>query len=229
MKRWFALLTLSACATAGPDPAGSPPDASNPPPPPGDAPPADMPPPPPDDVTLQQTGDMNIASAVPGCGNLLGDVFAMGWYRAFPLADHQISGPFHVQKVTFGVQSAQGSPTLTVKLGTFTGTLDGTTISLSKITQLTSTDVTVTGTGASLVDAPIAADVPAGSTLVVEIAQKQTTVDDPMVVFGATGSAETHLSYMRAAACNGGSSTPHSMADWGSAASHLLITVTGTR
>jgi hypothetical protein len=172
---------------------------------------------------------MAIGGNVPSCGNLLGDVAAMGWYRAFPLADHQISGAFHVQKVTFGVNAAQGSPTLTVKLGTFTGTLDGTTMSLSKITQLTSADVTVPDSGAALVDAPITADVPAGSVLVVEIAQKDTSVDGALVEFGATGAAETHLSYMRAAACNSGSSTPHSMADWGSAASHLLITVTGTR
>ena len=188
-----------------------------------------MPPPPPDAVTLQQTGDMNVGTGVPSCGNLIGDVAAMGWYRAFPLADHQISGTLHVQKVTFGVRSAQGSPTLTVKLGTFSGTLDGATLSLSKITPLTSADVTVADSGTALVDAPIAADVPAGSVLVVEIAQKDTSVDGALVEFGATTAAETHVSYLRAAACNGGSSTPHQMADWDAATSHLLITVTGTR
>lgn len=233
MKLLLVVLTAGACATASTgDLPGEDPDAGNnppPPPPPDDAPPVDMPPPPPESVTLQQTADMMVGGGTPVCRDGFGTIFAMGAYRVFPLAEHQVTGTFHVENVTFAVRSSDGSPTLTVKLGTYTGALDGATLALDKISQLAQADVSPPDSGAALVDVPLTADVPAGNNVVVEIAADTSTIFDPLAVFGATSAAETHPSYLRFAQCNNGNNTPHSLADLGAPDTHLLITVTGKR
>jgi len=232
MNKWLlGLLALGACATAGTEPAGEAPDAGS-----GSSQPDAPPPPPPDSspvgpVTLQQTSDMTIGGGVPICRNGFGVVFSMGVYRVFPLAEHQVTGAFHVEKVTFAVQQSDGSPELTVKLGTYSGALDGDELPLGGISQLAQANVTVPDSAEALVEVPLAADVPAGSNVVVEIAADTTSLFDPISIFGATTSAETHLSYMRAAQCNDVSndaSTPLSLSKWGSGGTHVLINVTGT-
>src|SRR5262249_7224253 len=58
------------------------------------------------------------------------------WYRAFQLSDFNIANAFHVTQVTFGVEAAQGSPAAQVKVGSYSGTVGGTTINLAQITPL---------------------------------------------------------------------------------------------
>ena len=174
--RWMILAGLAACATAGRDnpnqgqvdaPLGRNPDGST------------------IDtsgmidsggggghVTLTQTPGASFDQAhTPTCVNRASgsETKENSWFRVFPLADHGISGTFHVTQVSFGVIEAAGNPNVQVKLGTYSGT-PGDTLTTGQITPIGATMVAVPDSGATQwVSAPLSADVAAGSTLVVEL------------------------------------------------------------
>jgi hypothetical protein len=234
MKRILAVVVLGACATAAPDSPGITPDGSPPPPPPpGDGPPpADAPPdspPPPEQVTLQQTADTLVTNGITGCNLGFGVISAISFYRVFPLPEAGVSGVLHVQKVTFGVRQADGTTTLKVKLGTYSGALDTPQLDLNQVTALTETSVDVPDSGTVLVDAPVTVDAPAGSNLVVEITHPASGIFDPLVAFGSTGAAESHRGYIRASQCMGSNDKALSLDQWGVADRRLVINVTGMK
>jgi hypothetical protein len=236
MKPLLVVACLAACASAttpgfspgggGDDGTGTQPDAPGQPTPDAspDAPPA------PQEVTLSQVASMMPTRDGQWCGNLIGDIAAAGAYRVFTLADYQITGVFHLTKVSFGVYQTNDSPKATVKVGVYGAAPDGNSLQLSQITSLMSKDVTVTGNGVvnKVVDVPIVVDVPAGSRLVVEIAAPSNAAG-PQLILGANSSAETQTGYVRMAQCNGGSSTPRSLAQWETPNLHVLVSATGMK
>jgi hypothetical protein len=223
-----ALAGLLGCATAGSDNGG---DGGGP-----DAARKDSTLPPDSSLvdmlmvqTLAQTSDNTVAAAKSlACGNATsGWTSENSWYRVFPLASFGITGPFHVNEVSFGVQeSGTAVQQVQVKLGTYAGT-PGATIDTALISNLgaTTVNVPVTTTGQTVI-APITATVPANGQLVVEVFTADHTSTTTHFYMGASAGTEMAPGYLRAPAC--AFPQPQSMKAINASAGALIITVTGT-
>src|SRR5262245_18407079 len=152
--RWLYLVVVTGCATAAkdsPNVGGRPdggggsnkPDASTLPPPDAaplpDAPARQM------QVTLSQTNNMTpAAGAGQACGHSIASIPVgtadNSWYPVFKLSDYGITGAFNVQRVTFYSDYAYGgtgtSQTASIKLGTYSGTLDADRLSTGAMTNI---------------------------------------------------------------------------------------------
>lgn len=227
---WRLLLgALVGCASAGsPDPSQNPDGAKQP-----DASTIDAPAP---DSAIIMTTLSQLVSTTNAAGNsVVCNSGENSWYRVFPLSDHNITKAFNVQSVTFGVQQAAGSPTITVRIGTYAGT-PGTTLSTAMITPIASMTHVVTGTindPGSNITVPITGTVPAGSRLIVEVNKTGTNTTALHFVIGAANGGETKPGYVRAPTCNDPNtmqpiSQPVTPATAGRPTAQLNIVVTGT-
>jgi len=230
----LAVGLLVGCASANlgsnSNPDGQPGDSQNEP----DTSPPDSAP---VQATLQQTTnttvtDLNSVACAQsdGNGNLL-FTHANSWYRVYSLADAGITGSFDVSKVTFGVESSQNEPPLTIKVGSYGGTPDDTApLDLAQVTVLgTTTAVVANTTTAVSIDAPITATLPAGGKLIVEITSTARTTNGERFLIGTTTGPFQHTNYLASATC--AITVPTTMAALGCvgcAASQAIITVTGT-
>src|SRR5688572_28550280 len=163
MKGLLFLVLVSGCATAGreevvggrPDGgggggSGSGKDADIIPPP--DAAPLPDAPAGQQQVTLSQTTDntMAVGKAIACSSSLLGVPIGTrdnSWYRVFKLADYGVTSQFNLQRITFYSDYAYGGTGVTqpatLKIGTYSGTLDGDTIATASITAMTTVPVTI--------------------------------------------------------------------------------------
>jgi hypothetical protein len=231
--RRLLLLTLAICGCAKATVNGNHgnPDAgSNNPDPDGDITQIDAPDGPgPIDALITQTltqttNSQNAMSNSATCGT--GD---NSWYRVFPLSDHGITGPFNVTQVTFGGQEAAQAPVLQIKIGTYAGTVGGTTLDLAQVTNINSTTLTApneTDPGANLV-APITGTIPANSNLIVEIFVPNNTTTKFFYI-GASNAGETKPGYVRGPGCTVTVPTATGSPPVSLPTANLNITVTGT-
>ena len=199
-----------------------------------DARPIDGPPPPDGSLMLTLT-------ETPGGAMVYGDSIACAnttdfttrdniWYRAYQLADYpMITGAFAISSVNVSVQESAGTPTITVKIGTYTGTLDAATINSAQISSLAVASQAVpptTGMAGETLNVPIAATIPAGGKFVVQVlAPDQNTTG--FFYIGATGAAQTHAGYLSSASCTG-LSTPQTTVAVSATAGHIILNVNGT-
>jgi hypothetical protein len=159
-------------------------------------------------VTLQETVNNTIAAANSiACGNGVPETRDNTWYRAFALSDFGISNDFHVTQISFAIQESAGTPSVQVKIGSYAGTVGGTTINTAMITALNAVTVPIpaTTTGES-VPAPITADIPAGGKFVVQIAAPDQLGTGKYVYIGASNGGENKPSYISSVGC--GITTP---------------------
>jgi hypothetical protein len=166
----------------------------------------------------------NVVTTNVGCGN--GDgTEATSYYRAFPLTMFGITGAFEVSSVGFVIEQASGSPMLRISVGTYSGTPGTTTLVGSQIT-LINTTMTTDGSGSQGV--PLAAEVPAGGDVLVEIDQLNSGSgsDAPSFYIGANSDGETEPGYMSAQACS--ITVPTSVTQELGTETDILITVTGS-
>ncbi|HWZ86833.1 MAG TPA: S-layer homology domain-containing protein, partial [Thermoanaerobaculia bacterium] len=145
------------------------------------------------------------------------------YFRAMDLTSFGITGDFEVCQVTIGVQEATsgggtGQP-MTVNLYTWatfpsgSGTLIGTA------------DVTVLDQQLTLLGVPVAAAVPAGSTLVVEIFTPSGIPDSNRFFIGSNTAGQSAPSYLEAAGC--GIPTPVTFASLDHPDVDIVMTVIG--
>lgn len=152
------------------------------------------------------------------------------YYRAFALSSYGVSGAFTVSKVTLGVESASalsgGSQSASVVLHTVSGAFPAGTLTLVG-SQAFNVPDTATST---LIEVPMSAVVPAGSTMVVEISipDGEITADAPgnILFLGSNDLGETGPTYLKAADC--GVTAPQTSAELGFATMQLVLAVTGT-
>jgi len=224
----LACLLLLGCASAGKATTGD--DGGDDTPVDG-SPLVDTPPPidaAPAMVTLSQTSQTTIGpSSSVTCGNST-TTSENSWYRVFKLSDSGITSDLTLSTISFGVQEAVGTPTVDIKVGTYAGVASTTSIDPSMITPIATATATVadaTATTTRLDTVPLAATIPAGSQLVVEIHLASQT--NKIFYIGGNASAETHVSYLRAPACitDGTVKTPAAL---GFATSAIVIIATGT-
>ncbi|MEJ7600585.1 MAG: hypothetical protein WKG01_21945 [Kofleriaceae bacterium] len=146
------------------------------------------------------------------------------YYRVFPLADHGIAGEFQVQNVQFGVEHAQGSHTLTVNVGTYSGAVTPTTAGLDAAlwTPIASTSIGIPDGDQQTINVPIAATIPAGGKLMVELASPNSS---DRFWPSSNASGETYPTYRRTTCAN----TIQSYAATGITTVHLVMNVSGLR
>lgn len=217
-------------------------------PPPPDAAPLPDAPPGMQLVTLSQTNDMTMAPGkAVACGSsdpFFGIPIATrdnSWYRVFKLSDYGITGPFNVQRVTFWVDYASsGTGTTqpaTVKIGTYSGTLDADTLAPGSITYLATQPTTIPDANSENgVDPPvetnISATVPAGSNLLVEVALPDGYQDEHFFYIGVSAGGEQKKGYIRATPSGCNMTTPKSLVSptaLNRPDNAVMITVTGTK
>ncbi len=194
-------------------------------------------PPQPVQVVLTQSTSMTIDAASSfGCNQTNPQYTkANSYYRVFKLSDSGITTPFTLQKVSFAVQqalagnSAADQP-LQLKIGTYVGTEGGTTLPGTTTPINASSNLRVPNGNLTMVDVPFTDTIPAGASLIVELAIPDGIAAKNLFFVGTNGGGETKPGYIKAADCS--VSTPTSMASIATAnslpPSDLIITVTGT-
>ena len=199
-------------------------------------------------VTLTQTTDntMAVGKGIACSSSLLGVPIGTrdnSWYRVFKLADYGITSQFNLQRITFYSDYAYGGSGVTqpatLKIGTYSGTLDGDGLATASITPLTTAPVTIPDADASDgVDPPVITDlnpalaIPAGSNLIVELALPDGYNDGNFYYIGVSAGGEAHKGYIRATPSGCGFTTPKSLTSataLNKADNSILLTVTGTK
>jgi hypothetical protein len=180
-------------------------------------------------VTLRQTEDDKVErSLVFGCTNGDGTTPDQSWYRVFSPAEAGITSGFEIESIGVGVCFAVGTPEVTVKVGTYAGSPDDSTLDLGDVTMLNSTNVTIQATQISkVIEVPLAANVAAGANLVVEVASADLVGTGQQFTIGVTAADETRNGFLRAPLC--GTTSPTATSTAGAPDAHVVLTVTGTR
>lgn len=229
----WAALFLIGCASASVDV----PNNTDAPGPTTDGPDTPDTPPQPVAATLGQTSNSTVspgnsvacAQIETATGNLL-FTHANSWYRVFSLAEAGITGAFEVSSVTFAVESSTNEPPVTVKVGTYAGTPDDNSpLVLGQATFLATTTAAVANTATAIsIDAPIAATIPAGSNLIVEITSTARTTNGDRFLLGTTNGPFQHTNYLLATVCNINAPTTMANVCAGCGDSQAIISVSGT-
>ncbi|HUJ61249.1 MAG TPA: hypothetical protein VLX92_22250, partial [Kofleriaceae bacterium] len=154
------------------------------------------------------------------------------WWRVYKPSDYGVNDTFHVTEVDVSVQETSTTPTITVNVGTYAGTIDAATINTAQITNLATAQApappTSGQTGESL-KFPITATIPAGAQFIVSVAapnQDITGTTDQYFYIGATSAADTHRAYLSSTGC--GITTPELVSTVSGTAGYMIIDVQGT-
>lgn len=195
-------------------------------------------------VTLSETNDMTVASGKAQACVSRDPIFNLPlgtsdnqWYRVFKLSDYGINGAFNLQRVTFWIDDAQaGTGTTqpaTIKIGTYSGTLEQDTLTPGSITSITQQAISISNaaSGTSVVT-NISATIPAGSNLIVSLELPDGSNDGNFFYAGVSAGGETKKGYLGSTGC--GLTSPKSLTaatpgGLGFADNSLLLTVTGTK
>lgn len=180
-------------------------------------------------VTLRQTDDDKVErSLVFGCTNGDGTTPDQSWYRVFSLAEEGITSDFEIESIGVGVCFAVGTPEVTVSVGTYGGSPDDQVINVARVTTLDSADVTIEATQISkVIEVPLAASIPGGANIVVEVASADLVGTGQQFTIGVTAADEARNGFLRAPLC--GTINPTATATAGAPDAHVVLTVTGTR
>lgn len=184
----------------------------------------------PQEITLTQTGDntVTVGDSVTCSSSAGGWSVENSWYRLFSPSAAGVTGVFHVEHVDFAVQEASGTQQVQINVGTYGGTVGGSTASTAQMTKLANAQVSVPATSTGeLLSATVAADIPAGASMYVEIFSPTHINTTTYFFVGASASAETSPGYIRAPDCGAGSPTSMKVVG-GAGAGALILTVTGT-
>lgn len=245
MKLSIALVFLASCATASaPDVSGDPADAGTAADAPArelDAPasPTDAARPPPDaraptSITLTQVSTNALATNSLACTNVNATA-KQAYYRVFDLAALGITTPLALSSIGFGVQSASGTQTVTVNVGTYSAapgdTLDvGAAASddwaAGDVTALATATASV-GAAASgtIVSVPVVVAIPGGARLIVEVRSPSDTGSTSFFL-GASAGSETTPGFFWAPSC--GATPPGTPAELGETPAAFIITAMGS-
>ncbi len=149
-------------------------------------------------------------------------------WRAYDLAPMALPGPFTINNVTFGIQSADAggaatSQPVTVRLYTSAGAFPGGTRTLIASQTYTIPDQALTLFTATLTSPPT---VPANAILVIELFTPDGTAAGNSFIVGSNTAAQTGTSYISAPAC--AITTPTDVAAVGFPLMHVVLNAAGT-
>ena len=146
-----------------------------------------------------------------------------GYLRQFVLPDHGVSGDLAVTEVTFGVEVLRPSAQ-TIGVNLFRMTDPAGPFTYANLTEIGSADHLVEPMEEQLVTVPVTADVPAGSTLVVEVDAPHFNGGAAFFI-GSNADGQSAPSYLRSESC--GLAEPTNTADIGFPGMHIVMSVTG--
>lgn len=173
-------------------------------------------------VTLTHSNSMALEAGMgEACQNGLGNG-RNNYYRVFDLAALGVTGSLQVNQMTIGIQDADsgsgnGQPA-TLKLHTLNGEFI-----VTNLTELGRSAVTVQDGSLQVLDVPISATVPAGSTLVAEILFPNGQSEGNFMLPGANNDGQTGPTYVRDTC--GGATQPTDVATLGFPNFHLVLSV----
>lgn len=150
--------------------------------------------------------------------------FESSWYRIFDLSAEGITSSFQVTQVAVGVEVADGGDDGVQPVEAVLHTLAGDLQGGDALTTLATSPLEVADATAR-VEFPIAAEVPAGTPLVVEIRVPDGGETGDLFIIGANDDGQTAPGFIKAPAC--GDDDPRDIADIGRPDVHLIIEVTG--
>lgn len=189
-------------------------------------------------ITLTQTPTTTLAASSLACADSANDTTdEQAYYRVFDIAAMGVIGPLALSSVAFGVQSEDGTQTITVNVGTYSAA-PGTTLDVGSsdaddwaagdVTAIASTTTSLaSGATGTIVSVPITATIPASSRLAVEIrSPNDSNKNDVAFFMGASTGAETTPGFFWAPTCQ--TAPPTTPAGLGEGAVPFLITATGT-
>ncbi|HKE47726.1 MAG TPA: choice-of-anchor D domain-containing protein, partial [Rhodanobacteraceae bacterium] len=177
-----------------------------------------------DRVVLTESTSMDVVAGTSiACSNAqTGFTSENHFLRTFTLGDFGIDHDFEVVSVRFGIESLSVDTTVTVNLYTLTGDFVYENMQL-----IGSAPASLAVQAGTLVDVPVAATVPAGATLVVEIVVPDLEAAGSGWFYpGANSAGESAPSYLAAPGCNVDEPAP--MASFGRPDVHLVMAVTGS-
>jgi hypothetical protein len=240
MRRFVLCLAIAGCARAGKENSivGGLDDAG----PRGDggiipAPDASLVDASPQQMTLTQTTSEEIAlGASFDCHDKpTGFTRINSYYRVFTLADHSIATTLHVVQVDFGIDTAQagtgGKQPATVNIGTYGGTPGADTLNLSLVRAVSSASIQIPDGSGTRMTVPIAADIAAGTSLIVELAIPDGLAGHNKFQIAVNAKGERRPGYTVSPLCDAMDPVPHTMqsiaATLGLGETDMVLTVTG--
>src|SRR5262249_19077469 len=132
--------------------------------------------------------------------------FQNSYYRVFTPSDAGLTTTLHITQIAFGIESAiAGTGTMqpaSVNLGTYTGTLAGTTLDLSKVQSITSADIQISNGEGITMKVPIMADLAPTANLIVELAIPDGRTAGNSFFIGTNTAGERKPGYTSAMDCN---------------------------
>jgi len=150
------------------------------------------------------------------------------FWRAFPLESFGVDGPYNVTSVSFGINWAEagaGRRTQPVVVRLYAS--NGRPFPEGTRTELASTTVEVENQIGKLLNVPLAADVPAGTTeLVMEVFTPDGRDAGNRLYVGANNAAESGPGYMSAPFC--GINAPTPLDALGLTATHVVMKISGS-
>jgi hypothetical protein len=182
-------------------------------------------PPPPvidaDQVNITHSASQTITDGnSAACAAEDGSTAANQYLRTFTLADFGITQDFAVDQVTFGMQYLSSTRNVTVNLYTLNGAF-----TYANLTKIGTTTTSLAAQSLTLVNVPISGTIPAGSTLVVEVAAGDFRGEAAFVI-GSNALGQTAPSYIAADACV--IPEPTDLNSIGFPNMHIVMSVTGS-
>ncbi|MPZ26603.1 MAG: hypothetical protein GEV12_09115 [Micromonosporaceae bacterium] len=164
-----------------------------------------------------------VAGSSVACSGTHGGVLttASGYLRHFTLDDYAILGDLDVTAVSFGVEGALGVADVTVNLYSMVDPAG--LLVYDNLDLIGTAGTTISDQRMTMVEVPVSGTVPAGSTLVVEVATPDLRRGG--FFLGANPDGQTAPSYLRAEDC--GIPEPASTTELGFPQMQLLLNVTG--
>lgn len=244
--RWLLVgLAIAGCAQAGPPnsiiggltdggdtrPDGPRIDAGDPPEP--DAAPIDAPA---LQVTLTQTvtGSISDGNSVSCQPPIPGVTRPNSYYRVFALSDYGVATTLHVTEVAFAIQDAAGGAgpdqPATLNIGTYAVMPVGDTLDPRQIRSISTTPIRIPDGHLTRMAVPVAADIPATTNLIVELAIPADAQVHNEFFIGTNTDGERQPGYLSAPTCRYPDPTTLQRValDKGLDEIDIILTVTGT-
>jgi hypothetical protein len=147
------------------------------------------------------------------------------YYRVFDLASFSIETDFDVTSIGVGIDlaaGANGEQPVTVRLHALSGPL-----ALANLTELAAVSLSVPDQQEQLLDVPIQATAPAGSTLVAEVLTPDGQASGNAFFIGSNAAGQAAPSFIRAPSCNAAEPVDLASVGDGFPNVHVILTVTG--
>jgi hypothetical protein len=161
-------------------------------------------------VTLSHSDSFDVAPQVSvACAQLQtdenGNTFPVfhrdnSYYRVFDLAAEGVEGDLSIEEVAFGIERADAGAAETQRIEVKLHTLEG-AFRQDNLTELAAVELDIADQAATVLEVPIEALAPVGSTLVVEIFAADGS-PDRLFFLGANSEGQSAATYLRAPSCD---------------------------